>query len=147
MMGSNKLLDETNIFFMAALQQYPWPGNIRQLYNVVRQNVALSRSPVISGELVQQSLGEHAGKLAVSSTKSMIGHLLGAAAAVELVATTMSVHRGVVHPTLNYTTPDPVCDLDYVPNTAREMKIEVAISNSFGFGGQNAVAVFKRFEE
>lgn len=81
--------------------------------------------------------GDHARKLAVSSTKSMVGHLLGAAAAVELVATALSVHRGVVHPTRNYTTPDPDCDLDYVPGSAREMEVRNAISNSLGFGGHN----------
>jgi len=81
--------------------------------------------------------GDHARKLAVSSTKSMIGHLLGASSAVELVATTLSVHHQVVHPTRNYTTPDPDCDLDYVPGAAREMKIRNALCNSLGFGGHN----------
>jgi 3-oxoacyl-[acyl-carrier-protein] synthase II len=81
--------------------------------------------------------GDHAKKLAVSSTKSMIGHLLGASAAVELVATALSVHQGVVHPTRNYTTPDPDCDLDYVPGAARKLVVRNALSNSLGFGGHN----------
>lgn len=81
--------------------------------------------------------GEHAKKLAVSSTKSMIGHLLGASAAVELVVTALSVHQGVVHPTRNYTTPDPDCDLDYVPGAARKLTLRNALSNSLGFGGHN----------
>jgi 3-oxoacyl-[acyl-carrier-protein] synthase II len=81
--------------------------------------------------------GDHARKLAVNSTKSMVGHLLGASAAVELVVTAMSVYHGKVHPTRNYTTPDPDCDLDYVPGAARELKIRNALSNSLGFGGHN----------
>ena len=91
----------------------------------------------IETRALKLAFGDHARKLAVSSTKSMIGHLLGAAAAVELVATVLSVHRGVVHPTRNYTTPDPACDLDYVPGAAREMRVRNAISNSLGFGGHN----------
>ncbi len=81
--------------------------------------------------------GEHAKKLAVSSTKSMIGHLLGASAAVELMVTALSIQQGVVHPTRNYTTPDPDCDLDYVPGSARKLKVRNALSNSLGFGGHN----------
>jgi 3-oxoacyl-[acyl-carrier-protein] synthase II len=81
--------------------------------------------------------GPHARKLAVSSTKSMLGHTLGASGGVELIATIMSIRTGVVHPTINLDTPDPECDLDYVPNTAREMPVRFALSNSFGFGGHN----------
>lgn len=81
--------------------------------------------------------GDHAKKLAISSTKSMIGHLLGASAAVELMVTALSIHQGVVHPTRNYTTPDPECDLDYVPGSARKLKLRNALSNSLGFGGHN----------
>jgi 3-oxoacyl-[acyl-carrier-protein] synthase II len=83
------------------------------------------------------TFGEHAKKLAVSSTKSMVGHLLGAATGVELVYTTLAVHTGKVHPTRNYTTPDPECDLDYVPGDAREMQVDNALCNSLGFGGHN----------
>jgi 3-oxoacyl-[acyl-carrier-protein] synthase II len=91
----------------------------------------------IETRALKLAFGEHARKLAISSTKSMIGHLLGAAAAVELVATVLSIQRGVVHPTRNYTTPDPECDLDYVPGAARELRVRNAISNSLGFGGHN----------
>jgi 3-oxoacyl-[acyl-carrier-protein] synthase II len=81
--------------------------------------------------------GAYARKLAISSTKSMIGHLLGASGGVELIATVLTIKHGVIHPTINYDTPDPECDLDYVPNTAREMRVRRALSNSFGFGGHN----------
>ena len=80
----------------------------------------------------------------MSSQKSMIGHLIGASGAVEAAATAISLHRGVVPPTINLATPDPDCDLDYVPNTSREMPLETAVSNSFGFGGQNATLVMTR---
>ena len=80
----------------------------------------------------------------VSSTKSMIGHTLGAAGAIEAAATVLSVYHQVAHPTINYHTEDPECDLDVIPNEAREMKIDAAMSNAFGFGGQNAVLVFSR---
>jgi 3-oxoacyl-[acyl-carrier-protein] synthase II len=86
---------------------------------------------------LKQVFGPHAYKLAISSTKSMLGHLLGASGGVELIATVLSIKHGVVHPTINYQTPDPECDLDYVPNVAREMPVRRAISNSFGFGGHN----------
>ncbi|MEE8185641.1 MAG: beta-ketoacyl-ACP synthase II [Thermodesulfobacteriota bacterium] len=88
----------------------------------------------------------YAQKLAVSSTKSMTGHLLGAAGGVEAVFTVLSIVNNVLPPTINYKTPDPECDLDYVPNEAREGKVNVAMSNSFGFGGTNATLVIKRFE-
>jgi 3-oxoacyl-[acyl-carrier-protein] synthase II len=86
---------------------------------------------------IKHALGDHAQKVSISSTKSMIGHLLGASSAVELVATAASIHRGIVHPTKNYTTPDPDCDLDYVPGEARELAVRNALSNSLGFGGHN----------
>jgi len=95
---------------------------------------------------IKQLFGDHARKLAVSSTKSMIGHLLGAAGAVEAGITTLVVQRGMVPPTINYETPDPDCDLDYVPNKARQMNVQYALSNSFGFGGTNASLLFKRWE-
>ena len=96
---------------------------------------------------VKKVFKEHAKKLAISSTKSMTGHLLGAAGGVEAVFTALSLYHGIMPPTINYENPDPECDLDYVPNKAREKKIKIAISNSFGFGGTNAALVFKKFQD
>ena len=87
---------------------------------------------------IKRALGDHARRVAISSTKSMIGHLLGASGGVELVQTALTVERGIIPPTINYEFPDPDCDLDYVPNTAREARVPVAMCNSFGFGGHNA---------
>ncbi|NQT85960.1 beta-ketoacyl-[acyl-carrier-protein] synthase II, partial [bacterium] len=94
---------------------------------------------------IHRAFGDHAGRVAVSSTKSMIGHLLGASGGVESVITALTVQRGVITPTINYENPDPDCDLDYVPNEAREADVRVAICNSFGFGGHNATIVFGKF--
>lgn len=94
---------------------------------------------------IKSVFGDRAKKLAVSSTKSMTGHLLGASGAIETIAATLAVHHNVVPPTINYETPDPECDLDYVPNEAREIPVEIAISNSFGFGGHNAVLILRKF--
>jgi 3-oxoacyl-[acyl-carrier-protein] synthase II len=95
---------------------------------------------------VKGAFGDHARKLALSSSKSMIGHLLGGSGAVEAVITTLSIARGVAHPTANLENPDPDCDLDYMPGAAREMSIRNAISNSLGFGGHNATILIGRFE-
>ncbi|MDT4288662.1 beta-ketoacyl-ACP synthase II [Methylomonas sp. MO1] len=92
------------------------------------------------------ALGDSAYKVAVSSTKSMIGHLLGAAGGIEAVLTALAIQHQIAPPTINLENPDPECDLDYVPNTARNMSIDVAISNSFGFGGTNGSLVFKRYQ-
>ena len=91
---------------------------------------------------IKRVFGDHARRLAVSSTKSMTGHLLGAAGGIEAIATVLALHHGVLPPTINYETPDPDCDLDYVPNQARKQDVEVALSNAFGFGGTNATLAF-----
>ena len=95
---------------------------------------------------VKGVFGDHAGKLAISSTKSMTGHLLGAAGGVETAVTALAVSRGVVPPTINYEHPDPECDLDYVPNQPREIAVPAAMTNSFGFGGTNACLVLARYD-
>lgn len=92
---------------------------------------------------IKTALGDHAYQTPVSSTKSMTGHLLGGAGALEGIAVLKAIETGVIPPTINYETPDPECDLDYVPNTARELKVNVALSNSFGFGGHNASLIFR----
>ena len=94
---------------------------------------------------IKRVFGEHARKLAVSSTKSMTGHLIGAAGGIEAIATALAIHHGILPPTINYETPDPDCDLDYVPNQARKQDVEVALSNAFGFGGTNATIVLRKY--
>jgi nodulation protein E len=94
---------------------------------------------------LHEVFGENAGKLAVSSTKSMVGHALGAAGALEMVATVMAAREGTAPPTIGYLGRDPACDLDYVPNKARALAIDAALSNSFAFGGLNAVLAVRRF--
>jgi 3-oxoacyl-(acyl-carrier-protein) synthase len=89
--------------------------------------------------------GDHAQRLAVSSTKSMTGHLLGAAGGIETIVTVLALQQSILPPTINYETPDPECDLDYVPNVARRVEVGAAISNGFGFGGTNATLAFRRW--
>jgi len=96
---------------------------------------------------IKQAFGEHAFRLAVSSTKSMTGHALGAAGGIEAVFSTLAIQHDMLPPTINLENPDPDCDLDYVPNEAREARVDYVLSNSFGFGGTNACLIFKRFEE
>ena len=96
---------------------------------------------------IRKTFGAHADKLAVSSTKSMTGHLLGAAGGIEAVFSVLAIQNNMLPPTINYVNPDPECDLDYVPNEPREAHVKYALSNSFGFGGTNAALLFKRFEE
>jgi 3-oxoacyl-[acyl-carrier-protein] synthase II len=94
---------------------------------------------------IKQAFGEHAARLAVSSTKSMTGHLLGAAGVVEAIFSVLALRDQVAPPTINLADPDPECDLDYVPHVARQMALDVTMSNSFGFGGTNGTLVFRRF--
>ena len=94
---------------------------------------------------IKRALGDHSKRVMVHSTKSMIGHLLGAAGAAEAVAGLLAICRGVVHPTINQFESDPECDLDYVPNQAREKAVRTVLSKSFGFGGHNATLIFKKF--
>ncbi len=96
---------------------------------------------------IKRSFSEHSKNLTVSSTKSMTGHLLGATGGVEAIFTVLSIKEGIIPPTINYETPDPLCDLDYVPNEARKAKVKIALSNSFGFGGTNAVLIFREFNQ
>ena len=95
---------------------------------------------------VKRLFGSLAYQIPISSTKSMIGHSLGASGSLEAAACVKTITQGMIHPTINYEEPDPPCDLDYVPNQAREKDVRVALSNAFGFGGQNACLVFRKFE-
>ena len=101
----------------------------------------------IETEALKRAFGEHAYKLAISSTKSMTGHLLGGAGGLEAGITVLAIRDQIAPPTMNHDNPDPLCDLDYVPNRARPMKIDYALSNSFGFGGTNGCLIFKRYQE
>jgi 3-oxoacyl-[acyl-carrier-protein] synthase II len=96
---------------------------------------------------IKTVFGDHAKRMAVNSTKSMVGHLLGAAGVIEAVATVMAIQKNIVHPTINQETHDPECDLNYIPNKAQHWNVNVAISNTFGFGGHNATLLFRRFQE
>ena len=100
---------------------------------------------VIETRAVKEVFGEHAKRLAISSTKSMIGHTLGAAGGIEAIFCVLAIRDGVAPPTINLEDPSPDCDLNYVPNIAQEMKIDIALSNSFGFGGTNGSLVFRSF--
>jgi 3-oxoacyl-[acyl-carrier-protein] synthase II len=94
---------------------------------------------------IKRALGDHAYRVAISSTKSMTGHIMGGTGAIESVFCVLAMRDGIVPPTINYETPDPICDLDYVPNEARRAKVDVCLNNAFGFGGHNAVLAFRRF--
>jgi 3-oxoacyl-[acyl-carrier-protein] synthase II len=108
---------------------------------------ATKLNDVSETEAIKTVFGERAYHIPISSNKSMIGHLSAAAGAVESVAAVLTINKGIIPPTINYETPDPDCDLDYVPNRAREAQVNVCLSNSFGLGGQNCCLVFKRFLE
>ena len=96
-------------------------------------------------QAIKTVFGDHAGKIAVSSTKGATGHMLGAAGAVEMIICAKAIQNNIVPPTINYEVPDPMCDLDYIPNTAREIPVNAILNNSFGFGGHNATIAAKKF--
>jgi 3-oxoacyl-[acyl-carrier-protein] synthase II len=95
---------------------------------------------------IKEVFGDHAQKVAISSTKSMTGHLLGAAGGVEAIFSVKAIQDGILPPTINYQTPDEECDLDYIPNKARKQEVKAVLSNSLGFGGHNATIIFKKYE-
>jgi 3-oxoacyl-[acyl-carrier-protein] synthase II len=117
-----------------------------QVDYVVAHGTSTPLNDATETKAIRAAFGDHADHVAVSSNKSMVGHTLGAAGAMSALAAVLSIRDGVIPPTINYETPDPACDLDYVPNEARHSPVDVAIINGFGFGGQNAVAVFRRPE-
>ena len=118
---------------------------IEQVQYVVAHGTSTSLNDATESKAIRAAFEDHADRLAISSNKSMVGHTLGAAGALSGLAAVLSIRDGVIPPTINYTTPDPACDLDYVPNHARRQPLDVVIANGFGFGGQNAVAVFTRY--
>ncbi|MCB1852255.1 MAG: beta-ketoacyl-ACP synthase II [Gammaproteobacteria bacterium] len=121
--------------------------NIDQVNYINAHGTSTPAGDIAETQGVKQAFGDHAYKLAMSSTKSMTGHMLGAAGGAEAVFTALAIYHQVAPPTINLENPDPECDLDYVPNTARGMKIDIAISNSFGFGGTNGTLVFRRMTD
>jgi 3-oxoacyl-[acyl-carrier-protein] synthase II len=96
---------------------------------------------------IKRAFGEHAYRIPISATKSMTGHLIGAAGGVEAVACVLTIRDNIIHPTINLDNPDPQCDLDYVPHVARQAQVDVVLSNSFGLGGQNACLVLRRYQD
>lgn len=119
--------------------------NLEDVSYINAHGTSTPQGDVCETQAIKTVFGSHAKKLAVSSTKGATGHMLGAAGAVEMSACAMAIKHGIAPPTINYQVPDPECDLDYVPNIAREMKIDVVINNSFGFGGHNASIAAKKF--
>jgi 3-oxoacyl-(acyl-carrier-protein) synthase len=107
---------------------------------------ATALNDVTETNVIKSVYGEYAYHIPISASKSMTGHLLGAAGSIEAVITILAMQKGIMPPTINLTNPDPECDLDYVPNEARKKDIKIAVSNSFGFGGHNSVLVFKKYE-
>jgi 3-oxoacyl-[acyl-carrier-protein] synthase II len=112
---------------------------------VAAHGTSTQLNDVTETRAIKSAFGGHAHKLAISSTKSMVGHTIGAAGVLNALAAIGAIREDVVPPTINLEEPDPECDLDYVPNVARKMKVDTAMINGFGFGGQNAVAIFRRF--
>ncbi len=121
--------------------------NVDEIDYINAHGTSTPLNDVVETRAIKSVYGDHAGRLAISSTKSMTGHMLGGAGGIEAIFTALSIHNQVVPPTANLENPDDECDLDYVPGSARDMKIRAAMSNSFGFGGTNAVIIMKRFEE
>jgi 3-oxoacyl-[acyl-carrier-protein] synthase II len=119
--------------------------NLTDISYINAHGTSTPQGDIAETQAVKSVFGEHAKKLCVSSTKGATGHMLGAAGAVEMAVCALAIHHGVVPPTINLQNPDPECDLDYVPNTAREMKVNAIINNSFGFGGHNASIAAKKF--
>jgi 3-oxoacyl-[acyl-carrier-protein] synthase II len=119
--------------------------NVEDISYVNAHGTSTPQGDVCETQAIKTVFGEHAKKLAVSSTKGATGHMLGAAGAVEMTACALAIKHGIVPPTINLQTPDPECDLDYVPNTAREMPVNAIVNNSFGFGGHNATIAAKKF--
>jgi 3-oxoacyl-[acyl-carrier-protein] synthase II len=121
--------------------------NLEDVGYINAHGTATIKGDIAETNAIKAVFGERARSVAVSSTKSMIGHLLGASGGVEMVVTCLSVAEGRVHPTINQFEPDPECDLDYVPNEARELEVKVALSNSFGFGGHNATVAVRKLSD
>jgi len=111
----------------------------------INAHATSTHADAIETQAIKTVFGDHAYRLAVSATKSMTGHLLGAAGGVEAIFCALAIHRGVIPPTINLDHPDPACDLDYVPHQARRAEINAALSNSFGFGGTNAALLLRRY--
>jgi 3-oxoacyl-[acyl-carrier-protein] synthase II len=118
---------------------------LEQVAYVVAHGTSTPLNDATETKAIRAAFGAHADRLAVSSNKSMVGHTLGAAGALSGLAAVLAIRDGVIPPTINQETPDPACDLDYVPNVARHAPVDVAIVNGFGFGGQNVVTVFRRY--
>jgi len=119
--------------------------NPDQVSYINAHGTSTPQGDIAETQAIKTLFGEHARRLAVSSTKGATGHMLGAAGAAEMIVCAKALQTDLVPPTINYEVPDPECDLDYVPNTAREMKVNVAVNNSFGFGGHNATLLAKKF--
>jgi 3-oxoacyl-[acyl-carrier-protein] synthase II len=120
--------------------------NVDEIDYINAHGTSTPLNDVVETRAIKSVYGDHARKLAISSTKSMTGHMLGGAGGIESVFTALAIHHQLAPPTANLEHPDEECDLDYIPGSAREMKIRAAMSNSFGFGGTNAVIIMKRFE-
>ena len=119
--------------------------NLTDITYVNAHGTSTPQGDICETQAIKSVFGDHAKKLVVSSTKGATGHMLGAAGAVEMAACALAIKHGIVPPTINYTTPDPECDLDYVPNTARQMPVNAIVNNSFGFGGHNSTIAAKKF--